>query len=217
MWIGLAVGVLTSCALPNQSMHQSMDRPPTAKEIAKWSEKNGLTAASETEIAESKKREARFVEGRAMDSNGRLKVTFRCGSRVGGGNSNLSTTSLYVLQDAKGRELASGPACLTKGGSAMQQAWFSPDGKQAVVFELLHECNGPPPFAILFYEDSGFWYTKFLAMPDFLNMPFDEGNHSECRGFLGDELLIDATTSGTIFKKKISELKDGYPFPFTVG
>jgi hypothetical protein len=139
---------------------------------------------------------------------------------VGGGHSNLSTTSLYILQDTKGRELASGPACLTKGGSALQQAWFSPDGKQAVVFEWVRECNGPPPFAILFHEDlenSGLWHTKFLAMPDFLNMPFDEGAHSECRGFLGDELLINATTSGTIFKKKISELKDGYPFPFTVG
>lgn len=84
----------------------------------------------------------------------------------------------------------------------------------------MHECNGPPPLVIWFYQDSensGMWRTKFIAMPEILNAPFDEGAHSECRGFLGDELLIKATTDGTISKKKIGELKERYPFPFTVG
>lgn len=189
-------------------------------EVAKWSEKNGLTVASKFEIAEAKKRESGFVNGRAESPFGGLRIRFQCGSRVGSGYSNLSTTSLYILQDANGREIASGPACLTKGGSAIQRAWFSPDGKQALVFEYVRECNGPPPLTILFHENSenpGLWHTKFLELPDFLNMPFDEGAHSECRGFLGDELLIDATTDGTVSKKKIIDLKERYPFPFTIG
>jgi hypothetical protein len=216
----LAACLLTSCATPARHTELSWDKPPTPSEVAKWREKNGLTVASESEIAEAKKRESSFVNGSAADPFGGLSITFQCGSRVGSRNTNLSTTSLYILRDANGRELASGPACMTKGDSAVQRAWFSPDGNQAIVFEYVRECNGPPPLTILFHEDSespGLWHTRFLALPDFMNVPFDEGAHSECRGFLGDELLIDATTDGTISKKKISDLKERYPFPFTVG
>lgn len=217
---GLAGCLLTSCATSRRHADQSWDKPPTASEVSEWLEENGLTAASESEIAESKKRESNFVNGRAVDPSGRLRITFQCGSLVGSGNTNLSTTSLYILQDAKGRQLASGPACLTKGNSAIQRAWFSPDGKQAVVFEYVHECNGPPPLTILFQEDSenlGLWHARFPALPHFMNVPFQEGAHSECRGFLGDEFLIDATFDESVFKKKISELTARYPFPFSVG
>lgn len=217
---GLAACLLASCASTERKADKSWDKPPSPEETAKWREENGLTLASESEIAESKKREASFVNGRADDPFGKLKITFKSGSLVGSRYNNLSTTSLYILRDSKGRELASGPACLTTGSSAVQRAWFSPDGKQALVFEHVDECNGPPSLTILFREDPenlGLWHTKFLALPDYMNVPFQEGAHSECRGFLGDEILIDVTTDRVISKKKINELKERYPFPFTVG
>lgn len=225
MVMRLSGGLLFACLIASCGTFKSpkqdlTDRPPTSKEVAEWRVKHGFALASEAEIAEAKKREADFVNGRAAAPDGKMKVSFRCGTRVGAGNSNLSTTSMYVLQDVRGRELASGPGYLTKGESATQRAWFSPDGKQAVVFEFVSDCNGPSPLVILFHEDYGnpdLWHTKFLEMSDFLNAPYDEGAHAECRGFLGDELLIKNTTDGTISKKKISELKERHPFPFSVG
>ena len=215
---------LTSCgtSAPKEVMPQSgaMDRAPEAADIAAWHEKNGLAAATAEEISEARKYEVAFANDRAAAPRGGLKILFRNGKIVGSANTNLSTTSAYVLKDAHGKELSSAPGCRTQGMSADQKAWFAPDGKQVLVYEYVDECNGPPPLAILFYEvpeSPGTWRNRFPELPECLNMPFDEGAHTKCRGLLGDEVLIEGTCTGTVSKKKISALKERYPFPFTVG
>ena len=198
----------------------SMDRMPDAAEIAAWHSKNGLVEATAAEISEARKYEVVFVNERAVAPLGGLRILFRAGEIVGGKRINLSTTSAYVLQNAHGNVLSSGPGCLTRGRSGDQKAWFAPDGKQVLVYEFVQECNGPPPLAMLFYEDPenpGNWLNRFLELPGCLNMPFDEGAHTECQGLLGDEVLIKGTSVGTVSKKKISTMNEHYPFPFSVG
>jgi hypothetical protein len=197
-----------------------MDRVPGAADIAAWHAKNGLGEATAAEVSEARKREVVFVNERAVAPQGGLRILFRAGEIVGGKYTNLSTTSAYVLQEAHGKALSSGPGYRTRGMTGDQKAWFAPDGKQVLVYEFVEECNGPPPLAILFYEDPenpGNWLNRFLELPECLNMPFIEGAHTECRGLLGDEVLIEGTSVGTVSKKKISGLKERYPFPFSVG
>jgi hypothetical protein len=46
----------------------------------------------------------------------------------------------------------------------------------------------------------------------------DEGAHAECRGIVGDELLIDANTNdGKVLKEKFENIEEHFPFPFTIG
>lgn len=223
-----AVVVIAGCALANcgaspkagRAGEASLDRKPTEAEIAAWHGEHDLEEATAAEVSEAREHEVVFVKERAEAPKGGLEILFRAGRLVGGANTNLSTTSAYVLRNAQGNELNSAPGCLTKGMSADQKAWFAPDGKQVLVYEYVRECNGPPPLAILFYEDPenpGAWLNRFLDLPGCLNMPFDEGGHTKCRGLLGDELLIEGTSVGTVSKKRISAMKERYPFPFTVG
>ena len=219
----IAGWALANCGTAPQADRQgeaSTDRMPTAAEIAAWHENNGLVEATAAEISEASKHEVGFADDRAAASHGGLRIIFRAGKIVGSANINLSTTSAYVLQDKHGKELSSAPGCRVQGMSAQQKAWFAPDGKQVLVYEYVHECNGPPPLAILFYEDPenpGAWRSRFLDLPGCLNMPFDEGRHTKCRGLLGDEVLIEGTSLGTVSKKKISAMKERHPFPFSVG
>ena len=62
------------------------------------------------------------------------------------------------------------------------------------------------------------WRTKFVRLPHGGFAPCDEGAHAECRGLVGDELLSNAGSGDRARnKKKIRDLPERYPLPFTIG
>lgn len=163
----------------------------------------------------------------AISADGKLKVVFHRGKRVGD-IFHYSTTSTYTLVDAGGKSLAEAPSRVTdhQGDNGNdfaddQTAWFAPDGRQVLVYEYLMTGLGPPPSTILFYQDEDSprsWKFKFLELPLFTGGIHDEGARSKCMGILGDELLFDANTQdGKVSKMKSREFKETYPFPFTFG
>jgi hypothetical protein len=219
---------LLSCAsCVNDSPHRAIIENPAAtpEEIAAWRKKHGFVAASEVEIAQSKRMETPFKNNRAMSPGGKLRVVFRAGELVG--NPVLgaaSTTSVYQLVDGSGRVLFSAPSRITKRTPSeeiedIQLAWFSEDGAKVLIYEYLRCGNGPEPHVVLFYKDpevQNEWRVRYPDLGDTLNMPYWEGDHAECRGLLGDEILIRNTCSG-VSKIHLQSLKDNYPFPFSVG
>lgn len=225
---GVAIGVvLNSCARPERLEIAPSDRPATPEAIAKWREERQITVASDDEVAAVKHCGKEFANHKASSPDGKLKVVFHRGKRIGD-IYHYSTTSTYTLVDANGKSLAEAPSCVTgyhgdngNDSAADQAAWFAPDGKHVVVYEYTNEGLGPPPSTIVLHEDEdnlGAWKFKFLELPLFTGGIHDEGAHSKCLGILGDELLFDANTQdGKVSKKKIREFKETYPFPFTVG
>lgn len=201
-----------------------MDRPATAAEISQWRKESGFSVADETEVREAARLQRGFVRNRAVSPDQSLSVRFRMGEMIGDPLQGASTTSTYQLSDASGRVLITAPSRMARSESAgsggnSQLAWFSPDGSTVLVYEFISECNGPPPLSILFFKDPGknhAWSVRFPDLGDTLNRPFDEGDHPECRGLLGREILIRNTHDG-ISKIRIDRLKERHPFPFTVG
>ncbi len=222
----MAAILLAGCATSQHQVTHQGDHPASAEEIAKWRDKNGLDVATKEDIESADRCEARFIGQRAKAANGGLQILFNPGKLVGSGCSNLSTTSTYSLLDGKNRKLASGPSCIASGYAdggqerGEQRAWFAPDGKVAVLHEYT-KIFGTEPLTIVFYKDEDnqdIWRSKFLRLPVCGLGIYDEGAHAECRGLAGDELLFDADTQdGKVSKKKIKDLEEHYPFPFTIG
>lgn len=217
---------MSSCAGLDRTAARSPDQPATPVEIAKWREQQQISGASDDEIAAANRCRKDFTQDKADSPDGKLKVVFDPGKRVGALD-RLSTTSTYTLFDAKGRSLAEAPSCIAEpvGNEARigadQAVWFAPGGKQVVVYESAKYGLGPPPLTIVFSEDPenpGSWKTKFLELPLFTGGIIGEGDRATCMGIVGDELLFDAAThDGKVSKKRISEIKETYPFPFTIG
>ena len=215
-----------SCVSPSRNSPQIENPAATPEEIATWRKKHGFVAASEAEIAQAKRIEARFKNNRAVSADGKLRVDFKSGRMVGNPVlSGASTTSTYQLLDASGRVLISSPSRVVTSRSEsdiqdIQLVWFSADGSQALLYEDIKTCNGPNPFVILFYQDregySIHWRAKFFDLGDTLNSPFDEGDNAECRGMIGNQSLIRNTREG-ISKMDINRLKETYPFPWIEG
>jgi hypothetical protein len=226
MRILLAALVLLACAScvnPSRNSPQIENPAATPEEIAAWRKKHGFVAVSEIEIAQAKRMEARFKNNRAMLPGGKLRVVFRAGELVG--NPVLgaaSTTSVYQLVDGSGRVLFSAPSRITKRTPEIediQLAWFSEDGSKVLIYEHLRCGLGPKPHVVLFHKDPEMqneWRVRFPDIGDTLNMPYWEGDHAECRGLLGDEILIRNTCSG-VSKIHLQRLKDNYPFPWSEG
>jgi hypothetical protein len=225
----LAAFLLLSCAsCVNDSPHRAINenRAATPEEIAAWRKKHGFVAASEAEIAEAKRMEKSFENKRAVSANGKIQMVFKSGQLVGDPvRSGASTTSTYQLLDASDRELISAPSRVVTNRSGpntlnIQLAWFAADGSQALLYEDINTCNGPAPFVILFYQDQEGhpirWKAKFYDLGHTLNVPFDEGDDAECRGMIGNQILIRNTREG-ISKTDINRLKETYPFPWTEG
>lgn len=215
----------TSCGVTDPGWTQHSNPSPTAKEIARWRSERGFNEASAEEMAEASRSERRFVKNRASSPDGRLRVVLLPGNRIGDFRHGVSTTSVYQLTDAGGRVLMSAPARVVKKAAGEENiedtlvAWFSPDGAKVLIYEHLHECNGPPPLAILFYKNADEpegWSVRFPDISDILNEPYDEGAHAQCRGLLGEEILIRNTCEG-VSKIRLDRLKDRHPFPFTIG
>lgn len=222
-----AAVLFTNCATPRQAVEYRGNKPISPEELVKWCTKNGLAIASEKEVALAKQCEARFVGQQAVAVSGGLRIVFKLGKLVGSGYSNLSTTSTYSLLDGNHVKLAEGPSCIRsaqvdRGNEhSEQRVWFAPDGKMVVLYEYTNEGLGPEPLTLVFYEDKespGLWRSKFLRLP-FCDWGFwAEGAHTECQGFVGDELLFKGgENGGRILKKKVSEIEEHYPFPFTIG
>lgn len=225
----LAALVLFSCAsCVNDSSHRTINENPAAtpEEIAAWRKKHRFVAASEAEIAEVKRLEKPFKNKRAASANGKLQVVFKSGQLVGDPVlSGASTTSTYQLLDASGRVLISTPSRVVTSRSSsdiqdVQIVWFAVDNFQVLLYEHIRTCNGPAPFVILFYQDREsnptHWKAKFFDLGDTLNSPFDEGDNAECRGIIGNQILIRNTREG-ISKIEINRLRETYPFPWTEG
>lgn len=194
--------------------------------MAKWREKHGFEVASEAELAEAKRLEKPLKNNRATSANGKLQIVFKSGQLVGDPvASGASTTSTYQILDASGRVLTSAPSRVVTSRTGpntlnIQIAWFAADGSQALLYEDINTCNGPSPFVILFYQDHesypSRWKAKFYDLGYTLNAPFDEGDNAECRGMIGNQILIRNTREG-ISKTDINRLKETYPFPWTEG
>ncbi len=221
----LAVFVLLSCAsCVSDSFHRPVNENPAAtpEEIAAWRKKHGFVAAIEAEIAQAKRMEARFKNNRAVSSNGKLRVVFRAGELVGNPLYAASTTSVYQLVDGSGRVLLSAPSRVTKRTPEIEDiqiVWFAEDGSKVLIYEHLRCGNGPEPHVVLFHKDPEMqneWRVRFPDIGDTLNMPYWEGDRAECRGMLGNEILIRNTCDG-VSKIQIQRLKNTYPFPWTEG
>ena len=225
-WMAALV-LFAGCAGPSEELQTSGFVRPNARAITKWRKTNGLEVASADEIVAAKRCAARFEGHHAVAVDGELRIVFHMGRLIGKGCVNLSTTSTYSLQDARGKELASGPSYIVAGlteeerNPADRGVWFASDGKRVVVYEYPKCCHGPGPLTIVFAEDEGnpgTWSVRFVSLPKCGFASDDEGAHAECLGLAGDELLIDAGTGdGIICKKKIREFQNQYPFPFTIG
>ena len=197
--------------------------PPTAQEIANWRNAHGFVAASEEDLAQAKLQERSFAKNQCVSPDGKLRVIWRAGELVGSPFHGASTTSVYELTDASGKVLFSAPSRLwrsdkdwphsTKGRSA----WFSPDGKQVLFDESIDStCS---PIAILFFQDDaldGMWSVRFMDMGDTLNQPYWEGDAPQCRGMIGECILIRNVHSG-VSKIRLKQLEKTFPFPFQVG
>lgn len=164
-------------------------------------------------------------KNRAVSPDGKLKVVFRAGELVGDPmHGRVSATSVYQLQDASGRVLLSAPSRITKRTPDedirdIQLVWFSNDGSKVLIYEYLMCGLGPEPHVVYFYQDNesqSRWAARYLDLGDTLNAPFWEGDRAECRGILGDEILIRNTCEG-VSKIQIQRLKETYPFPWTEG
>jgi hypothetical protein len=212
-----------SCG-PGLATRNSPDRPATVAEISTWRKEHGFVAANETEIEQAQQLEKHFTKHRATSSDRKWSVVFQAGEQVGNMYHGISTTSTYKLIDSSSHVLVSAPSRISRGAPGApikdtQRAWFSPDGSKALVYEYIRDCNGPPPLAILFFKDpnlGGEWSVSFPDLGDTLNRPYNEGDHAECRGLLGEEILIRNTREG-ISKIRIDDLKDRHPFPFSFG
>lgn len=219
-----ALVFLSFASCVNDSSQRVTNENPAAtpEQIAAWRKKHGFVAASEAEIAEVKRMETSFKNNRAVSPNGKLRVVFRAGELVGNPLHAASTTSVYQLVDGSGRVLFSAPSRITKRTPEIediQLAWFSEDGSKVLIYEHLRCGNGPKPHVVLFFEDPEMqneWRVRFPDIGDTLNMPYWEGDHAECRGLLGDEILIRNTCSG-VSKIHLQSLKDNYPFPWSEG
>lgn len=211
-----------SCGATSPDWGKNPDPPATSKEISAWRSERGFVAAGVGEVEEAARREKRFVKSRSVSPDGTLRVVFRCGELVGSAYQGTSTTSTYQLVDAKGRVLISAPSriCRMETGKPFMEpesAWFSPDASKVLVGEDTHANEGV--LAILFFQDpenNGQWSVRFPDLGDTLNRPFDEGDRAECRGLLGEEILIRNTRDG-VSKIRLDRLKERHPFPFTIG
>lgn len=190
-------------------------------QLEKWLKKNELTLASAEERAIGETCGARFRKQVATSSDGGLQVAFRAGVMVGDNTSDggLSTTSSYLLRDAKGRELARAPSRSITQADLDGGVWFSPQGDTVVVYEYGGENQGP--LLIVFrhgLENDGGWKVRFFSLPSCEIVWNYEGEHPICHGLIDDMILVDpAIGDGRVYKKSIEKLETTYPFPFTQG
>lgn len=197
--------------------------PPTAQEIAEWRKGHGFVAANEDDLAQAKLLERTFVKNQCVSPDGKLRVIWRAGKLVGDVYHGASTTSVYELTDASGKVLFSAPSRLWRSDKDWSHStngrsvWFSPDGKQVLFDESIDPtCS---PIAILFFQDDaldGMWSVRFMDMGDTLNQPYSEGDNPECRGMIGECILIRNVHNG-VSKIRFNQLEKTFPFPFQVG
>jgi hypothetical protein len=213
-----------SCVSPSRNSPQNENPPATPEEIAKWRKEHGFAVATEDEIAQAKSLEVRFKNNRAISPDEKLKVVFRAGELVGDRVWGASATSVYQLQDTSGRVLLSAPSRVVKrtpnkDSNDIQLVWFSKDGSKVLIYEYLMCGLGPAPHVVLFYQNperENRWAVCYPDLGGTHNAPYWEGDRAECRGILGNQILIRNTCEG-VSKIDINRLKETYPFPWTEG